>query len=130
MSTDRSLEIDGISKRYGETVALEDLGFDVRAGELLGFVGRNGASKTITMRIVLGVLAPDAGEVRWDGVPLDFAARRRIGYMPEERGLYPKMRLAEQLAYLGELHGMANSEARASATHVRFRDALRGRGPS
>ncbi|HEY5486358.1 MAG TPA: ATP-binding cassette domain-containing protein [Candidatus Limnocylindrales bacterium] len=115
MSTDPRLEIKGISKRYGETVALQNLSFDVRAGELFGFVGRNGAGKTTTMRIVLGVLAPDAGEVRWDGVPLDFAARRRIGYMPEERGLYPKMRLVEQLAYLGELHGMTDSEARVSA---------------
>jgi ABC-2 type transport system ATP-binding protein len=120
MGTDRSLEIDGISKRYAETTALQDLGFDVRAGELFGFVGRNGAGKTTTMRIVLGVLSADAGEVPWDGVPLDFAARQRIGYMPEERGLYPKMRLIEQLAYLGELHGMTDSEARVSA--------LRGRG--
>src|SRR5450759_4609995 len=109
MSPDRSLEIIGVSKRYGETVALQNLGFDVRAGELFGFVGRNGAGKTTTMRIMLGVLSADAGEVRWDGVPLDFAARQRIGYMPEERGLYPKMRLAEQLAYLGELHGMSGS---------------------
>ena len=77
MSTDRSLEIKGVSKRYGDTVALQDLGLEVRAGELFGFVGRNGAGKTTAMRIVLGVLAPDAGEVRWDGVPLDFAARRR-----------------------------------------------------
>jgi ABC-2 type transport system ATP-binding protein len=115
MSTDRRLEIIGISKSYGQTVAVQDLSFDVHAGELFGFVGRNGAGKTTTMRIVLGVLAPDAGEVRWDGAPVDFAARRRIGYMPEERGLYPKMRLAEQLAYLGELHGMSGSEARVSA---------------
>ena len=128
MGTDRSLEINGISKRYGETVALQDLGFDVRAGELFGFVGRNGAGKTTTMRIVLGVLAPDAGEVRWDGVPLDFAMRRRIGYMPEERGLYPKMRLAEQLAYLGELHGMSGSEARVSAVRWLDRFGLKDRG--
>jgi ABC-2 type transport system ATP-binding protein len=127
MSTDRRLEINGVSKRYGETVALQDLGFDVRAGELFGFVGRNGAGKTTTMRIVLGVLAPDAGQVRWDGVPLDFAARRRIGYMPEERGLYPKMRLAEQLAYLGELHGMSGSEARVSATRWLDRFGLKDR---
>ncbi len=112
MSTDRRLEIDGISKRFGQTVAVKDLTFDVHASELFGFVGRNGAGKTTTMRIVLGVLAPDAGAVRWDGRPLDLAVRRRIGYMPEERGLYPKMRLAEQLAYLGKLHGMAGSEPR------------------
>jgi ABC-2 type transport system ATP-binding protein len=128
MGTDRSLEIDGISKRYGETVALQDLSFEVRAGELFGFVGRNGAGKTTTMRIVLGVLSPDMGEVRWAGVPLDFAARRRIGYMPEERGLYPKMRLIEQLAYLGELHGMAGPDARASAVHWLDRFGLKDRG--
>jgi ABC-2 type transport system ATP-binding protein len=127
MTTDRSLEIDGISKRYGETVALRDLGFDVRAGELFGFVGRNGAGKTTAMRIVLGVLRADAGEVRWDGVPLDFAMRRRIGYMPEERGLYPKMRLAEQLSYLGELHGLSGSEARVSALRWLDRFGLKDR---
>ena len=96
-----TLEIIGISKRYGATVAAQDLSFEVRGGELFGFVGRNGAGKTTTMRIVLGVLEPDAGEVHWAGTPLDAAARRRIGYMPEERGLYPKMRVAEQLEYLG-----------------------------
>ena len=111
----RALEIDGIAKRYGDLVAVENLTFDVRAGELFGFVGRNGAGKTTTMRITLGVLAPDAGVVRWLGVPLTFGARRRIGYMPEARGLYPKMHVAEQLAYLGELHGMADAEAREAA---------------
>jgi ABC-2 type transport system ATP-binding protein len=113
---DRRLEIDGISKRYGEPVAARDLTFEVRAGELFGFVGRNGAGKTTTMRIVLGVLTADAGEVRFGGTPLTFDSRRKIGYMPEERGLYPKMRLAEQLSYLGELHGMTGADARAS-TH-------------
>jgi ABC-2 type transport system ATP-binding protein len=109
------LEIDGLSKRYGDVVALRDLSFEVRAGELFGFVGRNGAGKTTTMRIVLGVLAADAGEVRVEGTPLTLDRRRRIGYMPEARGLYPKMRLAEQLSYLGELHGMTDVDARASA---------------
>ena len=113
--TDRALEIDRIAKRYGDVVAVDDLSFEVRAGELFGFVGRNGAGKTTTMRIALGVLAPDAGVVRWLGVPLTFEARRRIGYMPEERGLYPKMLVAEQLAYLGELHGMTGAGARDSA---------------
>ena len=113
----RQLEIDGISKRYGQTVAVDNLTFQVHAGELFGFVGRNGAGKTTTMRIVLGVLGPDAGEVRFGGQPLDFATRRRIGYMPEERGLYPKMRVAAQLAYLGELHGMTGLEAREASVH-------------
>jgi ABC-2 type transport system ATP-binding protein len=112
---DPALEIDRIAKRYADVVAVDGLTFEVRAGELFGFVGRNGAGKTTTMRITLGVLAPDAGMVRWLGVPLTFEARRRIGYMPEERGLYPKMHVAEQLAYLGELHGMTGAEARDAA---------------
>ena len=109
------LEIDGVSKRYGDVVALADLTFSVRAGEMFGFVGSNGAGKTTTMRIALGVLSADAGEVRWNGVPLDLRTRRRIGYMPEERGLYPKMKVADQLAYLGELHGMTRRRAAESA---------------
>jgi ABC-2 type transport system ATP-binding protein len=112
----RALEIDGVSKRYGDLVALAGLTFEVRAGEMFGFVGRNGAGKTTTMRIVLGVLTADAGEVRWGGTRLRFATRRRFGYMPEERGLYPKMRLLEQLMYLGELHGMSGGDARRAAT--------------
>ncbi len=112
MPTDHALEIAGISKRFGELEAVRDLSFHVRAGELSGFVGRNGAGKTTTMRIVLGVMAADAGEVRWAGAPLDFATRRRIGYMPEERGLYPRMRCLEQLVYIGGLHGMTDAAAR------------------
>lgn len=115
MTGDRALEIDAISKRYGDTVAVQDLSFEVRAGELFGFVGRNGAGKTTTMRIVLGVLASDAGEVRWDGVPLTLEVRRRFGYMPEERGLYVKMRVLDQLVYLARLHGMAGADARRAA---------------
>src|SRR5664279_6204497 len=122
------LEIDQVSKRYGDVIAVDDLSLDVSAGELFGFVGRNGAGKTTTMRVVLGVLTPDAGMVRWLGVPLTVEARRRIGYMPEERGLYPKMRLAEQLTYLGELHGMSGSEARVSALRWLDRFGLKDRG--
>jgi ABC-2 type transport system ATP-binding protein len=109
------LEIDRVSKRYGDVVALREMTFDVRAGELFGFVGSNGAGKTTTMRIALGVLSADAGEVRFDGTPLTLSARRRIGYMPEERGLYPKMKVGEQLAYLAELHGLTPVAARRAA---------------
>jgi ABC-2 type transport system ATP-binding protein len=108
------LEFDGLSRRYGDTVALDDLSFSVPRGEVVGFVGPNGAGKTTAMRIAVGVLEPDAGEVRWDERPLDDATRRRFGYMPEERGLYPKMQVERQLRYLVELHGAA-PEAAASA---------------
>ena len=121
------LEVRGLTKRYGDVAALTDLTLEVRAGELFGFVGRNGAGKTTTMRIVLGVLAADAGEVTFAGTALTFEARRKIGYMPEERGLYPKMRVAEQLNYLGELHGMTGADARASATRWLERFGLQER---
>jgi ABC-2 type transport system ATP-binding protein len=111
---DERLEIDGISKRYGDVVALRDTTFDVRAGELFGFVGSNGAGKTTTMRIALGVLNADAGEVRWDGTPINLETRRLIGYMPEERGLYPKMKVGEQLIYLARLHGLSARAAKRS----------------
>jgi ABC-2 type transport system ATP-binding protein len=109
------LEIDAISKRYGDVVALREMTFDVRPGELFGFVGSNGAGKTTTMRIALGVLSADAGEVRYAGEPVTHETRRHIGYMPEERGLYPKMKVGEQLTYLARLHGMPAADARASA---------------
>jgi ABC-2 type transport system ATP-binding protein len=110
----RTLEIDSLQKRYGDVVALRGMTFDLRPGELFGFVGSNGAGKTTTMRIALGVLAADAGEVRWGGRPLNLAMRRRIGYMPEERGLYAKMRVGEQLRYLAELRGMSTADATRS----------------
>ncbi|SDO98031.1 ABC-2 type transport system ATP-binding protein [Actinopolyspora xinjiangensis] len=110
-----ALEIDRVSKRYGDVVALDEMSLTVHGGEMLGFVGSNGAGKTTTMRIALGVLAADSGEVRYDGAPVDRTTRSRIGYMPEERGLYPKMKVSEQLQYLGELHGLPRADAVRSA---------------
>jgi ABC-2 type transport system ATP-binding protein len=110
------LEIAGIAKRFGTRQALDDVSFTVQPGEVFGFVGSNGAGKTTTMRIVLGVLSADSGEVRWKGRPVDAELRRRIGYMPEQRGLYPKMRVGEQLRYLARLHGLSAAEAAAAVT--------------
>jgi ABC-2 type transport system ATP-binding protein len=117
-----TLEIDSLTKSYGSVRALQGTSFDVREGEIFGFVGSNGAGKTTTMRIVLGVLTPDGGEVRWDGRPIGPDARRRIGYMPEERGLYPRMRVADQLTYLARLHGLPAGAARDAMT--RWTDTL------
>jgi ABC-2 type transport system ATP-binding protein len=108
------LEIADVTKRFGTRQALAGVSFAVQPGEVFGFVGSNGAGKTTTMRIVLGVLQADDGEVRWKGVPIDADLRRRIGYMPEERGLYPKMKVGEQLRYLARLHGLAPTDATAS----------------
>jgi ABC-2 type transport system ATP-binding protein len=112
--SDGRLVFDHLSKRYGDVVALHEAFFDVRAGELFGFVGSNGAGKTTAMRIALGVLAADSGVVWWDGAPITMETRRHIGYMPEERGLYPKMKVGEQLIYLARLHGMSASQAQKS----------------
>ena len=109
------LEVDGLTKRYGTKLALSDLSFSVRPGEVYGFVGANGAGKTTAMRIMLGVLAADSGVVRWQGKPVTFETRRRFGYMPEERGLYPKMRVTEHLVYLARLHGLDQGTATRSA---------------
>jgi ABC-2 type transport system ATP-binding protein len=109
------LEINAISRRYGDVVALADLSFTVEAGSICGFVGPNGAGKTTAMRIILGVLAADGGEVRWDGGLVDGPTRARFGYMPEERGLYPKMRVNDQLEYLARLHGVPRGDAAAAA---------------
>lgn len=109
-----TLTIDNISKKYGDTIALDSLSFDVNPGELFGFVGSNGAGKTTTMRITLGVLSADSGRVLLGGKPVDLDVRRTIGYMPEERGLYPKMKVGPQLAYLAELHGLSSSDAKSA----------------
>lgn len=120
------LEIDHLNKSYGTLRALKDLTFDVHGGEIFGFVGSNGAGKTTAMRIMLGVLAADSGKVRWDGAELDLEARRTVGYMPEERGLYPKMKVGEQLHFLAGLHGMSPGEAHEAVE--RWTDRL-GVGP-
>jgi ABC-2 type transport system ATP-binding protein len=111
----RVLRLGELRKRYGDTVALDGVSFDVDEGQMFGFVGPNGAGKTTLMRILLGVLAADSGTVSWRGAPIDAEARRRIGYMPEERGLYPKMRVRDQLVYMARLHGASESEAGAAA---------------
>jgi len=99
-------------------VALDRVSFDVRPGRLTGFVGANGAGKTTAMRIIMGVLASDAGTVTLADRPLDLAARRRFGYMPEERGLYPKMRVLDQLVFLGRVHGLTPALARTRAIEL------------
>ncbi len=105
------LELIDLSRRFDQVVALDGVSFEVPEGKIVGFVGRNGSGKTTTMRIALGVLDADAGEVRWRGAPIGRDERRRFGYMPEERGLYPKMRVQEQLVYLARLHGVPKDVA-------------------
>ena len=118
VSTTDALELVGLVRRFGEVVALDDVSFRVAAGEMVGFVGPNGAGKTTAMRIALGVLQADAGRVRWRGRDVDAETRRRFGYLPEERGLYPKMRVLDQLVYLARLHGLERGDARSQADRM------------
>ncbi|EWT07497.1 ABC transporter ATP-binding protein [Intrasporangium chromatireducens Q5-1] len=121
------LEVKNLTRRFGEHIAVDDVSFDVADGRLTGFVGGNGAGKTTTMRMIMGVLAIHGGEVRWDGRPITTADRQSFGYMPEERGLYPKQPVLDQLVYLGRLHGQSAPAARAAATELLERFGLADR---
>ena len=116
------LELRDVSKRYGDVPALSGCSFQVRPGRLTGFVGPNGAGKTTAMRAILGLVTQDAGTVSWRGHPVSAADRRRFGYMPEERGLYPKMRVVDQMVFLGRLSGLSAAAAARQADH--WLDAL------
>jgi len=109
------LQLEDLSRRFGERVALDHLSFEVAAGQVVGFLGPNGAGKTTTMRAIFDLTDLDSGTITWSGTAVDQAQRRRFGYMPEERGLYPSMLVGEQLQYLGKLHGLSPRVA-ASAT--------------
>src|SRR5580658_9061979 len=110
------LELVGLRRTYGTIAALDNLSFNVPAGKVVGFLGPNGAGKTTTMRAIFGLTELDAGSVRWNGSPVGQAQRRRFGYMPEERGLYPGMLVGEQVEYLGRLHGLSSAAAAEAAT--------------
>ena len=121
------IQVRGLTRRFGETTVVDDVSFDVRPGMLTGFVGGNGAGKTTTMRMIMGLLGLTGGEVLWQDRPITAADRRRFGYMPEERGLYPKQKILDQLVYLGELSGLPGGEARRSAQQALERFGLADR---
>ncbi|MFC4857718.1 ABC transporter ATP-binding protein [Actinophytocola glycyrrhizae] len=108
------LKVTTISRSFGDLRVLDGVSFDVRPGRMTGFLGANGSGKTTMMRIILGVLAPQGGTVTWRGEPVTQSVRQRFGYMPEERGLYPKMKVAEQIEWLGRLHGLSTEQAKAN----------------
>ncbi|WP_025026373.1 ABC transporter ATP-binding protein [Caldalkalibacillus mannanilyticus] len=101
-----SLLIESVSKLYGETVAVNDLQLHIPQGEIFGLLGANGAGKTTTIRMVLGLISPTAGKITWKGEQIDYSTSGKVGYLPEERGLYPKLTVKEQLLYFGRLRGM------------------------
>ncbi|WP_022876709.1 ATP-binding cassette domain-containing protein [Glutamicibacter mishrai] len=121
------LELHNVSRSFSDHQVLEDVSFTVPGGALTGFVGANGAGKTTTMRIIMGLLAPNAGTVTLNGVELSSDTRPNFGYMPEERGLYPKQPVIDQLVYLGQLHGLGRTTARSRAMELLSRFGLENR---
>ncbi|HHT73166.1 MAG TPA: ATP-binding cassette domain-containing protein [Firmicutes bacterium] len=111
------LRVANITKRFRDVTAVNGLSFAVERGRILGFLGPNGAGKTTTMRVILGIIQPDEGEVAWNGRPLAYWGREFFGYLPEERGLYPKMPLDEHLIFLGRINGLSHRDARDRAAH-------------
>ncbi|ROT27256.1 ABC transporter ATP-binding protein [Micromonospora sp. HM5-17] len=118
------LRVSSVNRTFGDRRVLDDISFEVAPGRMTGFVGANGAGKTTSMRIILGLLTADSGEVTWHGGPVTRAVRQRFGYMPEERGLYPKMKVREQLIYLGRLYGLSAPAARRSVDDLLERVGL------
>jgi len=106
-----TLRVEKVSKRFGDFTAVEDLSFDVRAGRVFGFLGPNGAGKTTTIRMIVGITIPDEGKVELFGSKITPEIRDRIGYLPEERGLYKKMKVLDQLRYFAALKGVSQKEA-------------------
>ncbi len=110
-----ALEVDHVRRSFGSVPAVRDVNFSVTSGTTFGLLGPNGAGKTTTMRMILGILVPDGGAVRWRGATIDRGSRRHFGYLPEERGLYGKLKVKEQIVYFARLHGLRASEAAEKA---------------
>jgi ABC-2 type transport system ATP-binding protein len=105
------LVLDHVRRSFGSVSAVRDISLTVERGSTFGLLGPNGAGKTTTMRMILGILLPDGGTVRWNGAPIDGDVRRRFGYLPEERGLYGKLTVRAQIVYFGRLHGLEENDA-------------------
>src|SRR4051794_38757407 len=101
-----ALLIENISKSFANVQAVRNLSMQVEQGEIFGFLGPNGAGKTTTIRMILDILRPDSGKITWNGAPISEIPRKAWGYLPEERGLYPKMNVDDQLIFLARLYGM------------------------
>jgi len=112
-----TLSVADITKRYGDFTAVDDLSFDVRSGRVFGFLGPNGAGKTTTIRMIVGITVPDKGTIKFDGTQVSYQTQSRIGYLPEERGLYKKMKVVDQLRYFAALKGVAGAEADKRIDH-------------
>ena len=110
------VELAGVTKAYEDKVAVNNLSLSIDAGQMFGLLGPNGAGKTSSIRMMMGITIPDSGKVSLFGKPFERTSLDRVGYLPEERGLYKKMRVLEQLVFFGQLHGLAAEESRRRAT--------------
>jgi ABC-2 type transport system ATP-binding protein len=110
-----TIELKNVRKSYDQFVAVDDLSFQIEQGAVFGLLGPNGAGKTSTIRMMIGITVPDAGEIQMFGKPFERSSLNRVGYLPEERGLYKKMKVLDQLIFLGQLHGLDASRARRQA---------------
>ena len=106
-----ALQVEQVTKQFGDYTAVNQIDLQVKPGEIYGLLGANGAGKTTTMRMVLGIIYPDSGRILWNGKPFSKDLAHNLGYLPEERGLYPKVRVNEQILYLAELRGMSRKDA-------------------
>lgn len=106
-----SLKLEHVTKRFGDFTAVKDLSLTIPDKEIFGFLGANGAGKTTTFRMILGLLKPNEGTITWNGKKIDYNVSPHIGYLPEERGLYPKLKVKDQLVYLARLRGMRKQDA-------------------
>ncbi|MFZ2026845.1 MAG: ABC transporter ATP-binding protein [Lactococcus raffinolactis] len=116
------LKLETITKKFGDKVAVNQLDMIVKPGEIMGLIGQNGAGKTTTFRMILDFIKPDQGQITWQGVPITQDIKQKIGFLPEERGLYQKLTIEEQILYFAQLHGMKRAEAREDL--VRWMDKL------
>src|ERR1051326_3294892 len=108
----QTVELNSVRKQYGDFVAVDGLSFQIAPGAIFGLLGPNGAGKTSTIRMMIGITMPDSGQINLFGKPFERKSLNKVGYLPEERGLYKKMKIIEQLIFLGELHGMTSGNAR------------------
>ncbi|WNF38534.1 ABC transporter ATP-binding protein [Bacillaceae bacterium IKA-2] len=106
-----TLKLEQVTKKFGNLIAVDNLSISIPKKEIFGFLGANGAGKTTTFRLILGLLTPNSGTITWDGNPIDYTTSHLVGYLPEERGLYPKLTVKDQIVYLARLRGMKKQEA-------------------
>ena len=109
------VELAGVTKAYENKVAVNNLSLSIEAGQMFGLLGPNGAGKTSSIRMMMGITIPDSGRIDLFGKPFERTSLERVGYLPEERGLYKKMKVIDQLVFFGQLHGLAAAEARKRA---------------